>query len=80
MAVYGVGRGRPELRLEGWVSSCLSSIFLMAQKGSEPEAGREAGRVGGGASLSLCLWLRTLESRNASLPGSYKSIFDSLLA
>ena len=35
-----VGRGWPELELEGWGCSCLSSRFLRAQRGSEPAVGK----------------------------------------
>ena len=50
----------PELGLEGWGCSCLSSRFLRAQRGSEPEVGRAGGGLGGWVGPSLCcpaFWL-----------------------
>ena len=37
--------------LEGLGCSCLSSGFLRAQRGSEPEVGRAVGGLGAGAAL-----------------------------
>ena len=49
-----VGKGWPKLELEGWGCSCVSSRFLRAQRGSEPEVGRAGGGLGAGVGPSLC--------------------------
>ena len=75
-----VGRGRPELGLEGWACSSLSSRFLRAQRGPEPEVGRAGEGLGADPLCCPAFWLQTPGSRNPSLPGGYKSVFDSVLA
>ena len=54
------GTLRLELGLDGWGCSCLSSGFLRAQRGSEPDVGRAGGGLGAGVGPSFCcpaFWL-----------------------
>lgn len=61
-AVYGVGRGWPELGREG----CLSSRFLTAQSGSE--GGKSRGRAGGWGSALSAVRPSGLELQSPEIP------------
>ena len=61
-------RGWPELGLEGWAEACLSSGFLRAQRGSEPEVGRAVGGLGAGAALPSAVLPSGSKLRGPGIP------------